>query len=395
MEFMNDFDFEYCIAPVSFATFVEQYWDKEPCVVHRNDPAYFRNLFSLSELDRYVHLIRSDKDPLSIILANVRNPPHADKILGPDGNIESHLVMNAYHQGDTVVFMRMHRFWLPLAKMARTWESLFRHRVTANAYLTPPNSQGLDPHYEKHNVVAIQLHGSKTWEVFPARLPCSIVNSHVPPSEITSPGRKIQLNAGDVLYLPRGVIHRATASQETSLHLCIFVTVYRWLDLLTAAIESAALDEITLRQAIPPGTLLDPQATGHLSAKFDELVRSLPEMLRLRKGIQAAERKFLLEQQPLPDSRIPNLIQLDAIGLNTNVFRYPGTFCSITSDEDAAEITFSGNFLNAPLNTMPALKFIVENKEFCVNQLPGNLRDDAKIVLVRRLVKEGLLGIRS
>lgn len=392
---MADFDFEYCIAPVSFATFVEQYWDREPFVLHRNDPAYFRNLFSIRDLDHYIHLIRSDKDPLSIILANVRNPPHADKILGPDNSIESHLVMNAYHEGDTVVFMRMHRFWLPLANMCRVWESLFRHRVTANAYLTPPDTQGLGPHYEKHNVVAIQLQGSKTWEVYPARMPCSIMNSHVSPFEVTSPGRKIQLKAGDLLYLPRGVIHRAVASEETSLHLCMFVTVYRWLDLLNAAIESAALEDIALRQAIPPGVLLSRQATDRLSAKFDELVRSLPDKLRLKKGLQAVERKFLLEQQPLPDSRIPNLIQLDAIEMKTIVFRYPGTLCSVTSDEDSAEITFSGNFLSAPLSTLPALQFVVENEEFRVSLLPGNLSDDAKIVLVRRLVKEGLLGIRS
>ena len=74
------FDFEYCSAPVSFTEFASDYWEKEPLIIYRNDPAYYGGLFSIEDLDPYLQLLRLDRDPGAILLANSKSPPHADKI---------------------------------------------------------------------------------------------------------------------------------------------------------------------------------------------------------------------------------------------------------------------------------------------------------------------------
>ena len=65
---------------------------------------------------------------------------------------------------------------LVLQSLHRTWPSVadLRHRpaatrsaipLQANAYLTPANASGLAPHRDAHDVIVLQLHGSKQWHV--------------------------------------------------------------------------------------------------------------------------------------------------------------------------------------------------------------------------------------
>lgn len=41
--------------------------------------------------------------------------------------------------------------------------------VGANAYLTPPNSQGFAPHYDDIEAFVLQIEGSKNWKVYKPR----------------------------------------------------------------------------------------------------------------------------------------------------------------------------------------------------------------------------------
>jgi len=56
-------------------------------------------------------------------------------------------------------------------------------------------------------------------------------------------------------------------------------------------------------------------------------------------------------------------------------------------------IEFAGNRVDGPPFLAPAFDYISQVKEFRPRDLPTFLTDDAKLLLVRRLVKEGLLYI--
>ncbi|CAK9113950.1 unnamed protein product [Durusdinium trenchii] len=78
-----------------------------------------------------------------------------------------------------------------------------------NAYLTPPDAIGKPPHVDDHDVLVLQLAGSKTWTLLDdAR---QTIREQVP------------LTKGDVMYLPQGIPHHAAAmaSHEASLHLAV------------------------------------------------------------------------------------------------------------------------------------------------------------------------------
>jgi hypothetical protein len=69
-----------------------------------------------------------------------------------------------------------------------------------------------------------------------------------------------------------------------------------------------------------------------------------------------------------------------------------GMPCRVEVAGEQAVIQFPGGALVAPARTAEALRFIAgAARPFRPAELPGPLNEDAKLVLAKRLVKEGLL----
>lgn len=151
----------------------------------------------------------------------------------------------AYQEGYTIAMRGMEFRSQNIASIADKLAGLFgQPSVGANAYLTPPGSQGLARHYDDHCVFVCQLLGKKQWKVFPR------YTSHLPRlyeplnSVIGSEGENLEsecnqflLGEGDILYIPRGCLHEACtvfdegesimddASTGFSLHLTLGIEI--------------------------------------------------------------------------------------------------------------------------------------------------------------------------
>jgi mannose-6-phosphate isomerase-like protein (cupin superfamily) len=106
-------------------------------------------------------------------------------------------------EGATLVLQSLHRTLPSVGAFVGALQHEISHPVQANAYLTPPGAAGLAEHADLHDVFALQLDGTKQWWIDGL-------------GEIT-------VQPGDVLYVPRGVRHRAATGGSTSLHLTIGV----------------------------------------------------------------------------------------------------------------------------------------------------------------------------
>ena len=56
----------------------------------------------------------------------------------------------------------------PLADLCRQLEAEFSCPVQTNIYLTPPNAQGFQTHYDNHDVLVLQVEGAKRWRLYDA-----------------------------------------------------------------------------------------------------------------------------------------------------------------------------------------------------------------------------------
>ena len=81
------------------------------------------------------------------------------------GLVDPRKALALFAGGATIVFQGLHRYHPPLTDLVARLELELGHPCQANAYLTPPGSQGFAVHSDSHDVFVFQTHGTKQWEV--------------------------------------------------------------------------------------------------------------------------------------------------------------------------------------------------------------------------------------
>jgi hypothetical protein len=313
----------------------------------------------------------------------------------PGGGAELDLVelRKRYAEGKTILVHSVQLRVPAVAALARSLEAALHHPVNVNMYLTPPGAQGFGPHFDDHDVFIVQLDGHKNWRLYESvrQLPLKSEDPIVPPERLTGPVEEVRLEPGDLLYLPRGFVHEAFTSEHASLHLTVGIEVLRWADLLTHAVACASMHEAALREAVPPGWV-DGASAAPLGARFRELLRLLADCAELDDAVAELGEQFIGGLAPLPDGRFAEQTDPQDIDLDTPLQKRPGTVCQVVNRPSYASIRFPGNQIGGPGTIGPALRFLGDVEgEFTARDLPDGLTDNARLVLLRRLVREGLL----
>ncbi len=171
-----------------------------------------------------------------------------------------------FSAGSTIVLQALHRVWPPIIEFCQQLAADLGHPVQANAYVTPPQNQGFDDHYDVHDVFVLQVSGRKKWSVHAPVLasplrdqPWTDRRDAVRRAAEQEPVLETVLEPGDVLYLPRGYLHSATALGGVTVHLTL--GVHSWTEfavaeeLVALALRRLADDEWA-RGSLPLGTAL-------------------------------------------------------------------------------------------------------------------------------------------
>ncbi|KAF6161771.1 hypothetical protein GIB67_013848 [Kingdonia uniflora] len=148
-----------------------------------------------------------------------KNPPDIINVSDVKKCIE------AFQEGYTIALRGLEFRSEEIASIADRLAVFFgQPSVGVNAYLTPPNSQGLARHYDDHCVFVCQLLGNKLWTVLPR--PTSYLPRLYEPLDIllgskgetdVSSCRQFSLREGDILYIPRGCLHEACTKEVDSI----------------------------------------------------------------------------------------------------------------------------------------------------------------------------------
>lgn len=143
-----------------------------------------------------------------------------------------------YKKGYTINVRGAHYNHPGLARCTSLLQQLFSCNIRSNLYLTPTAESGLVPHYDVHDVFVIQVHGCKRWQFFSNNFDRPTENFRYGRQkfDVGQPTSSIDLKPGQILYLPRGVSHSATALDE-SLHITLGIEEPTLADLLRAIAE--------------------------------------------------------------------------------------------------------------------------------------------------------------
>lgn len=312
-----------------------------------------------------------------------------------DDLIDPGRTLAQFADGATIVLQSLQRWWPPLAGFCRQLEDELGHPVQANAYLTPDGAAGFAPHHDTHDVFVLQVHGTKHWTV---RAPLVEAPTERHRSDHGAAADQpvlfdVDLIPGDCLYLPRGFIHSAAAQDGATLHVTIGVLSVTRHDLLRRLLDRAA-DEPTLRAALPVGYASDPEAAGRVVTEaIADLVSWLEDVDVTQFAEDLVDREALRRRPPV-EGQLLELTTLDAIDDTTEVAVRAGLGWRLgpaPADTDRVVLRLADRRVDLPAAVTPALTLLLDGEPHAVRELDHLLDRSGRSVLVRRLVREGVL----
>jgi len=393
-----------CIG-IDVDTFARDHWGVAPLLTPADRlPRPFHDLLDLDDVDELLSR-RGLRTPF-LRIARDGEVVDSRQFTGPAGagaevadQVRDDQVMRLFADGSTVVLQGLHRTWPAVIDFVGRLSAELGHPCQANAYVTPAASRGFSAHYDVHDVFVLQLTGSKHWTVHapvhPDPLRTQPWNQHAAAVATRAasdpPVIDTVLRPGDAMYLPRGYLHAATALGEVSAHLTVGIhTVTRFA--LVEALCALLGDEPALRRGLPLGIdVSDPeQLTPHLAAVLEAIG---PALDRITPSAVAASVRGRVWSGNRPEPVRPlahaafaaDLAPGDVVRLRAGL----GHRLS-TADESGPTLELADRTLTFPAATRPALEALLRGDPLVVGTLP-DLDDADQLVLVRRLLREGVL----
>lgn len=293
-----------------------------------------------------------------------------------DGLARVDRVAQEHAAGATIVLQALQLHWHPAALYCRGLERALGFPVQANAYATPAAAQGFAVHHDTHDVFVLQVAGRKRWRIYAPVLELPLATQRWSPAlgEPGAPVEELTLHPGDTLYVPRGWPHEAIAQEDASLHLTIGLHPPTRLDALRAALDECAAEDVAFRRGIGDGEL-PPELLERLARRLT------PEAVARR-----ARRRFVDSRRPILDGQLTQIGA--AVAADDLVERRP----TVIAELDGATLRFEGKqvaFPDAARATVAALASA--GGPVRARDLPGGLDEASRLVVVRRLIREGFL----
>lgn len=367
--------------------FLRDVWGRRALVAKGADGRGFEDLLTFDDVDRILSTMSLRTPTFRLVKAGEQIPEASYTRSGRTGSkpvsgmADPPRIFEWFRTGATIVLQGLHRYWEPVGVFVRELELELGHPCQANAYITPPGAQGLALHSDPHDVFVLQAFGGKHWEV------------HAAPGEPPRPAIHAVVATGDAIYMPTGTPHAATTQDTLSGHLTVGVHVASWRDVLADAWKRLE-DDPSFDEPVPAGWHHDPSRfADEVRARIASAVAALSAADAEEIARRRADR-FLSTRAPLVRGVLADQLAAGALTDTTVVRRRRGSVCEVRSRGDRATVLLGDRRIDMPGWLEPALRRIAVCEAFGVGDLAPEIPDaESRAVLVRRLVREGLLSI--
>ncbi|HSF22996.1 MAG TPA: cupin domain-containing protein [Blastocatellia bacterium] len=381
----------WLLDPLSVDTFLDDIWAKTHYLVKRRCPDYFAHLFGVAAVEDFLEYVRPEPPAVRL----VRRNENLASVRLADGSIDMVRVRNAFADGYTIVLNGLERYMPEIAAVARTIEVELNFETQVNAYITPPQSQGFLPHYDDHDVLILQSLGSKTWHLYgpDADVPTHELRIRTPfVGDKLSPPCVLSLEAGDLLYIPRGRVHAAEANAVPSIHLTVGIHPPTVLALVTKALEALSYTDDRVLARLPPKYLDDAEARRSLDALVRDVLSAVGEPSIVALGLGAVEDALVRLGRCRPVGQlVSNAVETHLIDGHARMMKSPLLRSRVLAIDGGVALQFAQSLLKADSDHRAAMLFLSRTSNpFRVDELP-ELPPPQQIELARKLVIDGFL----
>lgn len=239
---------EHLIGDLSTEEFFSEYWTRRPRYIPGSADR-FNKVFSREEFSAAILTAELGEDGFSVArqgkTSNALWLNFLQQKSGWQEPPDFPQLESACSQEGTLVFNSIHRRVENLKQWTLGLVNELCESVVVNAYFSPAASvPGLDIHYDPQEIFIIQVAGRKRWEVWDKleTHPLKFEKPEEYPDLELGDLQTLNMQPGDVLYLPRGTWHRAVAIEEASLHLTVTIVPRNIVKFITWVADELAVN---------------------------------------------------------------------------------------------------------------------------------------------------------
>src|SRR5207247_1831143 len=136
--------------------------------------------------------------------------------------------------------------------------------------------------------------------------------------------------------------------------------------------------------------------SARLATMAEDRLRSFQAWLDKQDPREASDRlarRFLTGRRPILAGQLQQLELLRSLDDTTMIRRRAGTMCVIRAAGEELSVLLGDRELRMPAWVRPAVEAVAEQPELRVRDLEPHLNEESRLVLVGRLVREGLLEV--
>jgi ribosomal protein L16 Arg81 hydroxylase len=390
--------FTSLIEPMSADEFFANYWEKQPLYIRRENANFYKDLITLDNVQSAISFggLRYPAIQLSKSGAFLHPDVFCTDIRSGDivfnGVPDLDKLQAEYKSGATLSLPGFNRAWQPLMTLAAAVEDYLNHAVHTNIYITPGNAAGFTPHYDAHEVFILQISGTKHWQIFepPLNLPHRTQTFQPQMLSDALPIMELNLQPGDLLYLPRGFVHAANALEKASMHVTLGVTVYTYVELMTAWLQSSK-NELAIRKALPPGFANHLELQAGIESELSGLIAEFNQKLDAKQLVNSFFQRVRKGYPGRNAVRQEIELNVSVINPGAKLKTMPLGLYQIAEDGENIVLKFGEKTMVMSKRAQPLLAEMCKRTVFQPAELPSDLKEETKLTLIRHLYQEGFL----
>ncbi len=378
-------DLSSFIGAVEWSEFANSYRTSQ--FTHRQSeaaPDRFQALFSKWELDAFGRFTRLAQDEGFRLFTRGRLVPR-DAYLDQAGALRADVMQKLWASGVSITMRGLEDYSNGTLALARTLEAFVHCPVQVNLYMTPGEGQGLGAHFDDHDVLVLQIHGAKTWEIYPDSDGIkSAPKNGGPGARPAGTPTVVTLEAGGWLYVPKGMWHEVrNKAAEPSIHFTISFHPLTWGRMIQQGLDKALRDEPSFKMSCPAGASVTADQIGRYLSVIQSFVDN-PD-------VYYGGYKHL--EMPVPSVELTDRVNLDAAKATTGfIWR---------SDEvaiDASGVELDLGYRRRPIllrpELAPVIRWMTQKGVFRPSELES-LDADSALLLCKFLTNVGVLRLAA
>lgn len=382
----------WLLAPLSIPQFFAEHYERAPLHLVRDRADHYDRIFSVDELERVLY--GNEVGASSLVLYQDGLPTRRESFVRKNHKkgdsardvIDADRISALFANGCSIVFDGIQDYSDPMSRLLRELQAALKHRINANVYMTPPGSQGFTAHYDTHDTLIMQIAGSKRWTVYgsPVDLPLDEQPHDKKVHAAGDPRMELELRPGDLLYLPRGVMHEARATDDFSLHVTLGFYPILWTDVVREVLAEGARNDVRLRKVA-----LDPTVAANDADELAALLRDRFTPEHFAAARRRLEQRFVFEHRNGLEGQLQQVVRLSELGPASKVAIRPNMLYSLEARADAAILTFSHKTLTLPAGTAGIVLALETEGAPLLGSLLGH--EPRALEIVRKLIAEGFV----